>query len=94
MTITAKLTSKGQITLPIELRRALGLKPGDQVTFCKTSKGNYELSVKTKTMRDLHGLIPYDGPPLSRDDIVEIVRRARRGQGAEYLELLRRKSKQ
>jgi AbrB family looped-hinge helix DNA binding protein len=29
----ATLTSKGQITLPVELRRSWNLKPGDQLDF-------------------------------------------------------------
>jgi antitoxin PrlF len=29
----ATLTSKGQITIPIEIRRRLGLKPGQQLDF-------------------------------------------------------------
>jgi antitoxin PrlF len=29
----AKITSKGQITIPIGIRRALGLKDGDKVVF-------------------------------------------------------------
>ena len=29
----AKLTSKGQITIPIDVRRKLGLKKGDKVIF-------------------------------------------------------------
>ena len=29
----AKVTSKGQITIPIEIRRKLGLKEGDKVLF-------------------------------------------------------------
>ena len=29
----AKITSKGQITLPIEIRRRLGVKDGDKVAF-------------------------------------------------------------
>lgn len=32
-TITAKVTSKGQITLPLEVRRRLGIKEGDRVAF-------------------------------------------------------------
>jgi AbrB family looped-hinge helix DNA binding protein len=28
---TATLTSKGQITIPVEIRRALGLKSGDRI---------------------------------------------------------------
>lgn len=30
---TATITSKGQVTIPQEVRRRLGLKQGDQVTF-------------------------------------------------------------
>ncbi|MDQ2695753.1 MAG: type II toxin-antitoxin system PrlF family antitoxin [Pseudomonadota bacterium] len=29
----ATLTSKGQVTIPANVRRMLGLKPGDQVAF-------------------------------------------------------------
>lgn len=29
----AKLTSKGQLTMPREIRRRLGVKPGDKVEF-------------------------------------------------------------
>ena len=31
MARTAKITSKGQITVPNEVRRALGVRPGDRV---------------------------------------------------------------
>ena len=31
--IKAKLTSKGQITIPIEIRRLLDVKEGDQISF-------------------------------------------------------------
>ena len=31
--VTAKITSKGQITLPKELRTRLGIGPGDEVEF-------------------------------------------------------------
>jgi len=33
----ATLTSKGQITLPVEIRRRLGLKPGDVLEFDETA---------------------------------------------------------
>lgn len=31
--ITATITSKGQVTVPVEVRRALGLQHGDEVVF-------------------------------------------------------------
>jgi AbrB family looped-hinge helix DNA binding protein len=31
----AKITSKGQITVPHEIRRALGVRPGDKLLFEK-----------------------------------------------------------
>jgi antitoxin PrlF len=31
--IRAKVTSKGQITVPIEVRKSLGIKPGDRLRF-------------------------------------------------------------
>jgi AbrB family looped-hinge helix DNA binding protein len=33
MTRRAKITSKGQITVPHEIRRALGVRPGDSLLF-------------------------------------------------------------
>ncbi len=31
--ITAKVTSKGQITIPKEVRKRMGIQPGDQLEF-------------------------------------------------------------
>jgi len=31
--VTAKMTSKGQITLPVALRRRMGVRPGDKIRF-------------------------------------------------------------
>lgn len=38
MTYTATLSSKGQITLPADIRRSLNLYPGDKITIVK--RGN------------------------------------------------------
>jgi AbrB family looped-hinge helix DNA binding protein len=31
--LRAKVTSKGQITVPVEIRKSLGIKPGDHLRF-------------------------------------------------------------
>ena len=36
---TSKMTRKGQVTVPIEVREALGLKEGDRVEFELVEKG-------------------------------------------------------
>ena len=36
---TATMTSKGQITIPIELRKALGLETGDKIDFFEVETG-------------------------------------------------------
>ncbi len=35
----AKITSKGQITIPREIRRAMGVQPGDRVLFEDEKEG-------------------------------------------------------
>ncbi|MGD9563805.1 MAG: AbrB/MazE/SpoVT family DNA-binding domain-containing protein [Pyrinomonadaceae bacterium] len=37
MDLEAKITSKGQITVPLEVRKELGVKPGDKVVFEKNA---------------------------------------------------------
>ena len=49
---TAKITSKGQITLPKEVRRRLGVGPGDQVEFVEEN-GKYVL-------KKIVGVSPFD----------------------------------
>jgi AbrB family looped-hinge helix DNA binding protein len=35
----SRMTSKGQVTIPRELREELGLQPGDEVCFVATPEG-------------------------------------------------------
>ncbi|MDR3750510.1 MAG: AbrB/MazE/SpoVT family DNA-binding domain-containing protein [Terracidiphilus sp.] len=55
---TATMTSKGQITIPIELRKALGLKPGVRIDFYKIEEGEYALRPKTGSIMEMEGCIP------------------------------------
>ena len=55
---TATLTSKGQITLPSELRRSLSLNSGDQIEFFNLADGSYALRPLTGSVRDLKGIVP------------------------------------
>ena len=55
---TAKVTSKGQITLPKEVREALGVSPGDRVEFVAEEKGAYKVVAATRDVRHIKGLVP------------------------------------
>jgi antitoxin PrlF len=78
------LTSKGQITLPKEIREQLGLKAG--VKFdCYVDRDGYVVLVPlTVKLEDLIGILPYSGPPKTVEEINQAivqaaVERAKRG---------------
>ncbi len=68
---TATLTSKGQITLPAELRRVLSLESGDRIEFFRQADGVYGLRPLTGSVRDLKGIVP---KPAKRVSIVQMDR--------------------
>lgn len=57
---TAKLTSKGQITLPKSVRDKLGVGSGDRVEFIESADepGVFRVVAATHDVRELKGLIP------------------------------------
>ena len=61
MDTTATLTSKGQTTIPKEIRDRLGMKPGDRMTFTLMADGTLLVRVKRKTVADLAGLLQRKG---------------------------------
>jgi len=59
------LTSKGQTTIPKEIRDRLGMKPGDRMTFTIMPDGTVLLRIKNKSILDLAGTLRRKGrPPL------------------------------
>jgi antitoxin PrlF len=46
--ITATITAKGQITIPAEIRQALGLDAGDQISFLEIEPGKYAFAPAQK----------------------------------------------
>lgn len=53
---TATLTSKGQITIPADVRRVLNVQAGDRVEFVQIEAGRFELVAATRSVRELKGL--------------------------------------
>lgn len=57
----ATLTSKGQTTIPKEIRDLLRLAPGDKLDFIVDSDGRVVLRPATLDVRDLRGLLRRKG---------------------------------
>lgn len=72
---TAVLTSKGQITIPKEVRQALGVDSGDRLEFTETAKGVFEVVAASKDVRELKGIIARPRRPVSVDDMRKAVAR-------------------
>ncbi|MEY2469858.1 MAG: antitoxin PrlF [Actinomycetota bacterium] len=79
MDVAAKVTSKGQITLPKSVRDALGLKEGDSVIF--RLDGNRATLARTPNLLDLAGSVPV--PPEVRGKSWTEIRRISRAALAE-----------
>ena len=61
MSNDATLTSKGQTTIPKEIRESLGMKPGDQMTFTLMPDATVTMRVKSKSIAALAGVLRKKG---------------------------------
>jgi antitoxin PrlF len=61
----ATMKSKGQLTIPIEARRKLGLKAGTKVNLITTDDGRLELIPLTDSVTGLKGMVPKPEKPLT-----------------------------
>ena len=55
MTMESTLTSKGQTTIPKDIRDSLGIKSGDRMTFTLMPDGTVLLRIKNKSVMNLAG---------------------------------------
>ncbi len=61
---TATITSKGQITLPREVRDHLHVREGDRVEFEIDRQGEVRVRPVTSSVEDLFGMLRRPGAPL------------------------------
>jgi antitoxin PrlF len=75
------ITSKGQVTIPKEVRDQLGLKPGDRVDFVKDRTGRFLLRPINTDFRSLRGIIKYPlGRPITIEEMDEAIARGAIGE--------------
>lgn len=70
----ARITSKGQITVPLEIRRALGVRPGDKLLFENDGRGVRVRPVRTKSPFEKYRGIGTPGIRRGKKAVVKWVR--------------------
>lgn len=85
---TATMSTKGQITLPKEMRDDLNLTAGAQVMFVKLGNGQYRILPRTGGISDLAGIF-YDPnrKPMTIEEMNEAIAEGGAESGARGITL-------
>jgi len=76
---SATITSKGQVTIPVDVRNALGVGSGDRIEFIMNEQsGRYEVIPAIQSVTALKGIIGSPKRPVSVEDMNAAIA----GQGA------------
>ena len=70
---TATMTSKGQITIPLEIRQRYGLVAGTRVHFVEKDGETFEAIPVTRSIMDLAGILRTDGPSISLEEMDDAI---------------------
>jgi len=89
-TLTSKITSKGQVTIPKEVRESMGLKPSDSVSFVVLDDGKALITPRNRPLSDFIGCLK-DVPRgrkgiVSLEEMEEAIDRERLAAGMAGLE--------
>lgn len=83
----AKVTSKGQITIPAEIRKLLGIKDGDKVLFVqegnKVIMTNASLNALLEVQESFRGVADELGIKTEQD-VVDMVKEIRADRAENY----------
>ena len=73
---SVKITGDGQMTLPEEVLKALGVGPGDRVDLVENADGTFALRPRSETFADLIGVFK-DHDAVADEDITRWIEEAR-----------------
>ncbi len=78
---TSTVTSKGQITIPAQVRAVLGLEAGSRVEFVEIERGQFLMVAATDDVQSLKGMLRKPRSSVTIEQMNEII--AERGAGRE-----------
>jgi AbrB family looped-hinge helix DNA binding protein len=70
-----KVTQKGQVTIPLSVREALGIKPGSEVRFELDRKGARLVRGAERAREEVDAMVGAGEGKLSTDEILALTRR-------------------
>jgi antitoxin PrlF len=70
----ATVTSKGQITIPRDIRGKLNLHPGDKISFITDDKGKVYFLPTTRSITTLKGIVPKPDKPVTVEEMKATVK--------------------
>ncbi len=73
----AKITSKGQVTLPARMREELALNTGDRIVFVSGDDGKYWIEARTTRLSDLRGIVKDIPGRLTSDKVRSLIEQSR-----------------
>jgi len=65
----ATVTSKGQVTVPIEVRRDMDIKPGSKLEFVPDQDGAWRVVKRKRSIMELAGFFKRVGDPVSIEEM-------------------------
>ena len=77
----AKITSKGQVTIPIDIRRKLGVKEGDKILFVEEEGKIYILNASMEALRKAQAAFAGEAQRVGlkdTNDVVTMIKELRR----------------
>ena len=79
----AKVTSKGQITIPIAVRKLLGIREGDKVLFVEQDGHVVMMNSSTEALRQAQAAFAGEAGRAglhTEEDVVDMLREFRQGR--------------
>ena len=80
---TATMTSKGQVTIPAEVRKRMGLDTGDRIEFVELEAGGFAIKPAIDDVRSLKGALRKPLEPVSVDDMNAAIRKRAAFRGGQ-----------
>ena len=70
---TATLTTKGQVTIPSDVRQRMGIESGDRIEFVEI-EGGFAIKPAIDDVRSLKGLLRKPSRPVGIEDMNATIR--------------------